>query len=73
MAMIIDNDFEFNDLSNVIDFVKPLLIEGYSVSINKTNKHFLYDGEEVFTVVVGKKGCKWSIYDPEEEKACAKE
>lgn len=40
MAMIINNNFEFNDTSNVLDFMKPLLIEGYSASINKVHKEY---------------------------------
>lgn len=70
MSMIINNNFEFNDISNVLDFVKPLLIEGYSVSINKVHKEYLFDGEDKFTIIVGNKGCKWEIYNPDEEKAC---
>ncbi len=69
MSMIINNNFEFNDISNVLDFVKPLLIEGYSVSINKVYNKYMLDEEGKFAIIVGNKGCKWQIYDPE-EKAC---
>lgn len=72
MSMIVNNNFELSNISNVLDFVKPLLIEGYSVSINKVHKEYLFDGEDVFTIIVGKKGCKIAIYDPE-EKACDNE
>lgn len=38
MSMINPGTYEFNSLYNVLDFVKPLLIEGYSVAINTAYK-----------------------------------
>ena len=71
MSMINPGTYEFNSLYNVLDFVKPLLIEGYSVAINTAYKDvpFLHNNIDKFEVNVGKKGCKIAIYDPD-EKAC---
>ena len=70
MSMINPGTYEFNGLDNVMNFVKPLILEGYSVAINTVYKDipFEYDIDK-FEVNVGKKGCKMAIYDPD-EKAC---
>ena len=34
MAMINSGTYEFNSICNLMDFVKPLVVEGYSVAIN---------------------------------------
>lgn len=34
--------YEFNSICNVMDFIKPLIVEGYSVTINKVYKDFPY-------------------------------
>lgn len=50
--------YEFNSLFNVMDFVKPLLVEGYPVAINTVSKEFPFrDSIDNFTVDVGNKGC----------------
>ena len=68
MAIINPGTYEFNSLYNVMDFVKPLLIEGYSVAINTVYKNFPFqNGIDKFTVDVGKKGCRMAIYDPDEK------
>ena len=73
MAMINPGTYEFNSILNVMDFVKPLLVEGYSVAINTVYKDFPLEGHiDKFEVNVGKKGCKMAIYDPD-ENACDKE
>lgn len=75
MSMINSGTYEFNSLFNVMDFVKPLLVEGYSVAINTVYKNVPFDiGNciDKFEVNVGKKGCKMAIYYPS-EKACNKE
>lgn len=73
MAMINPGTYEFNSLYNVMDFVKPLLVEGYSVAINTIYKDVFFENcIDKFTVDVGKKGCKIAIYDPD-EKACDNE
>ena len=75
MSMINPGTYEFDSLYNAIDFVKPLLVEGYSVAINTVYKNVPFEiGNRIdkFTVDVGKKGCKIAIYDPD-EKACDKE
>lgn len=72
MSIINPGTYEFNSLFNVMDFVKPLLIEGYSVAINTVYKDISFDfGNSIdkFEVNVGKKGCKMAIYDPD-EKVC---
>lgn len=75
MSMINPSTYEFNSLQNAMDFVKPLLVEGYSVAINTVYKNVPFEIEnqiDKFTVDVGKKGCKMAIYDPN-EKACNNE
>ena len=70
MAIINPGTYEFNSLYNVMDFVKPLLVEGYSVAINTVYKDVPFEiGSciDKFTVDVGKKGCKMAIYDPDEK------
>ena len=72
MAMINPSTYEFNSLQNAMDFVKPLLVEGYSVAINTVYRKVPFEIEnqiDKFTVDVGKKGCKMAIYDPN-EKVC---
>lgn len=70
MAMINPGTYEFDSIFNLMDFVKSLVVEGYSVAINTVFKEFPreYDIDK-FEVNVGKKGCKMAIYDPD-EKAC---
>ena len=73
MTMINSGTYEFNSIYNVMEFVKPLLIEGYPVAINTTYKEYPREYEiDKFTVDIGKKGCKMAIYDPD-EKACNNE
>ena len=70
MAMINPGTYEFKSINNVMDFVKPLLVEGYPVAINTVYEHvpFKENSIDKFTVDVGKKGCKISIYDPDEKE-----
>ena len=73
MSMINSGTYEFNSLQNVMDFVKPLLVEGYSVAINTVYKDIPFENcIDKFEVNVGKKGCKMAIYDPD-ENACDNE
>ena len=73
MAMIKSNTYEFKSICNVMDFVKPLIVEGYSVAINTVYEAIPFENSiDKFTVDVGKKGCKMAIYDPN-EKACNNE
>ena len=70
MAMINPGTYEFKSLYNVMEFVKPLIVEGYSVAINTIYKCVPFENDiDKFTVDVGKKGCKMTIYDPD-EKVC---
>ena len=70
MAMINSGTYEFNSICNLMDFVKPLVVEGYSVAINTVFKEFPREHDiDKFEVNVGKKGCKMAICDPD-EKAC---
>lgn len=70
MSMINSKTYEFNSIFNVMEFVKPLLVEGYSVAINTFYKEFPRENEiDKFTVDVGKKGCKMAIYDPNENSS----
>lgn len=73
MAMINSNTYEFKSICNVMDFVKPLIIEGYPVAINTVYEAIPFENSiDKFTVNIGKKGCKMAIYDPN-EKACNNE
>lgn len=70
MSMINPGTYEFNSIHDVMDFVKPLLVEGYSVAINTVYKNIPFGIEnciDKFEVNVGKKGCKMAIYDPDEK------
>lgn len=68
MSMINPGTYEFTSIFNVMDFVKPLVVEGYSVAINTTYKQFPRENDiDKFTVDIGKKGCKMVIYDPDEK------
>ena len=68
MSMINSGTYEFNSIFNVMDFVKPLIVEGYPVAINTTFKKFPRENDiDKFEVNVGKKGCKMAIYDPDEK------
>ena len=70
MAMINTGEYEFDSIYNVMDFIKPLIIEGYSVATNTRYKSFpCKNSIDKFIVYVGEKGCKMAIYDPA-EKAC---
>lgn len=73
MSMINSGTYEFDNLCNVMDFVKSLIVEGYPVAINTIYEEFPREKLiDKFTVDVGKKGCKMAIYDPD-EKACDNE
>ena len=68
MAMLNPGTYEFNSIHNVMEFVKPLIVEGYSVAINTIYKDFpLENSIDKFTVDIGKKGCEMAIYDPDEK------
>lgn len=62
MSMINPGTYEFTSLYNVIDFVKPLIIEGYPVAINTVYKEFTLERSiDKFEVNIGQKGCKMEI------------
>ena len=68
MAMINSGTYEFNSIFNLMGFVKPLVVEGYSVAINTVFKEFPREHDiDKFEVNVGKKGCKMAICDPDEK------
>ena len=68
MSMINPGTYEFNSIFNVMYFVKPLIVEGYSVAINTIFKKFPRENDiDKFEVNVGKKGCKMAIYYPDEK------
>lgn len=70
MAIINSGTYEFNSIFNLMNFVKPLVVEGYSVAINTVFKEFPKEHDiDKFEVNVGKKGCKMVIWDPD-KKAC---
>lgn len=68
MSMINPGTYEFKSLYNVMKFVKPLIVEGYSVVINTVYKEFpLENSIDKFEVNVGEKGCKIAIYEPDKK------
>lgn len=68
MEILNPGTYEFNSIHNLMDFVKPLIVEGYSVAINTVYKHVPFENSiDKFTVDIGKKGCKMAIYDPDEK------
>ena len=51
MAMIKSNTYEFKSICNVMDFVKPLIVEGYSVAINTVYEAIPFENSiDKFTV-----------------------
>ena len=67
MPMINSGTYEFKSLNNLLDFVKPLVVEGYSVAINTIPGTFPHEYTiEKFIVYVGEKGVKF--YCDEETK-----
>lgn len=51
--------FYFNSLTNVIDFIKPLILEGFEVSMKPVyEKDCGYDKLDKFAVLVGEKQIK---------------
>ena len=60
MAMINSGTYEFKSLNNLLDFVKPLVIEGYPVAINTVPGIFPREYTiEKFIIYVGEKGVKF--------------
>ena len=54
-----DKLFYFHSLINVIDFIKPLILEGFEVSIKPVYKKDCgYDKLDKFAVLVGEKQIK---------------
>ena len=69
MSMINSGTYEFDSIFNVMDFVKPLVIEGFPVAINTVYKEFPRERDiDKFIVNIGKKGCRMAIYDPDEKE-----
>ena len=67
MAMVNSGTYEFKSLSNLMDFVKPLIVEGYPVAINTVLGKFPREYTiEKFIAYVGEKGNQFKIYSAEE-------
>lgn len=67
MAMINSGTYEFNSICNLMDFVKPLILEGYPVAINTVLGKFPREYKiEKFVAYIGEKGVKF--YYAEETK-----
>ena len=70
MVMINSGVYEFNSIQNLIDFIRPLIIEGYPVAANTTFKNYPWEHDiEKFTVYVGEKGVKFYCAEPTQEAA----
>ncbi len=67
MAIINSDTYEFQSLDNLLDFVKPLVVEGYPVAINTVPGTFPREYTiEKFVVYVGNKGVKFYCDEPTE-------
>ena len=55
MAMEELREYEFKGINNLMDFIKPLILEGYPVAIKTKNESFPYDGY-VYVVAIGPQG-----------------
>lgn len=61
--MINSGTYEFNSIQNLTDFIRPLIIEGYSVAVNTIFKKYPWEHDiEKFIVYVSEKGCKMSVW-----------
>ena len=61
------NTYEFKGLDSLLDFVKPLIVEGYPVAINSIPGKFpREDTIEKFIAQVGEKGTQLEIYCKED-------
>ena len=70
MAMLPNNIYEFSSLSNAIDFVKPLIIEGYPVVIQRAHNEsplYVCANYETYQVDVGPKDEEIKVYFPNEK------
>lgn len=72
MALVKTNEpYKFDSIHNAMDFVKSLIVEGYSVAINTKYKHFPEEQSiDYFEVYVGEKGNTLKIFaakDPNEK------
>ena len=70
MAMMIPTttQYEFTSIQNVLDFIRPLLIEGYKISTKTVFRGFPreYDIEKFVVYVIDKdKEMKITVKDPE--------
>ena len=63
MSLVRTGTYEFKSLSNLMDFVKPLILEGYPVAIDTVQGKFPREYTiEKFIAYVGDKGVKMSVY-----------
>ena len=63
MSLVRTGTYEFKSLNNLMDFVKPLILEGYPVAIDTVQGKFPREYTiEKFIVYVGDKGVKLSVY-----------
>ena len=72
MAMMIPTatQYEFTSIENVLDFIKPLLVEGYKISTETVFQEFPreYLVEKFVIYVIDKdKKMKLTVVDPEGE------
>lgn len=57
------NIYEFKSLNNLLDFVKPLIVEGYPVAINSVPGKFPREYTiEKFIAHIGEKGSQLKVY-----------
>lgn len=71
MAALPNNIYNFDSLYNALDFIKPLIVEGYSVVIQKIYGETLFPTCERkcmgFQVEIGPKGEEVKVYLPNEK------
>jgi len=64
MAMINSGTYEFKSICNLMDFVKPLILEGYPVAIDTVRGEYTI---KKFVTYIGEKGVKFYCAEPTQE------
>ena len=60
--------YEFNSLFNLMDFIKPLAVEGYTFAVRTKYKEYPRENEiDKFIVMVGPKGKEIKVFVAEDD------
>lgn len=61
--------YEFRSLFNMMDFIKPLAVEGYTIAIKTVYKQFPRENDiDKFIVMVGPKGKDIKVFVTEDDE-----